>query len=64
MSDINQTRLKWVSSKDPKMLDLFCSKLPFKIEIKGNPVHDGKKWFLFFVLPEFEGVEFISRSLD
>lgn len=32
--------MQWVQSQD------------FKVEIKGNPVKDGSRWVLFFILPD------------
>lgn len=61
---INSTRLRYVASNNPDELVAFISALPFKVEIKGNPVALGKKWFLFFIIPEVEGLEFNSVDLS
>jgi len=49
---IDSTRLRAATSKDLESLLSWLNKLPFKVEIKGNPVFKDKKWYLFFVLPE------------
>lgn len=48
----DSTRLRFVSSKDIDNLLGWVNSLPYKIEIKGNPVLNKSKWFLFFVIPE------------
>lgn len=61
---MDKTRLRFVYAKDPKGLVAFCEALPFKVEIKGNPVLQGKYWYLFFILPEVEGIEFNSGAIE
>ena len=46
------TRLRYVSAKDPAKLALFLSKLGFRVEIKGAPVWDGKRWYVWFIPPD------------
>jgi hypothetical protein len=46
------TRLRFIASKDPTKLVEYCNSLPYKIEIKGNPVFNSKKFYLFFILPD------------
>lgn len=64
MASLETTRLRYVYSKDVEKLVQFCSELSFKIEIKGAPVFQGGKWFLFFILPENEAIEFKSGSIE
>lgn len=63
----NSTRLRFVASKDLGLITRWVESLPFKIEIKGNPVKDKGKWYLFFNLPEEENPTFkklITGDLD
>lgn len=63
--EIKSTRIRWVASKDKDLLMAWVSNLPYKIEIKGNPVLEGKKWVLFYILPESPALkEIIGRDLD
>lgn len=62
--EIKTTRLRWVSAKSPDDIVLFLDSLRYKVEIKGGPVRDKNRWFLWFVLPEVEGLEFESRGID
>lgn len=61
MAEITTTRLRFVSAKDPKDLGLFLDQLAFRVEIKGQPVWNGSRYILFFVIPdnvaEFSSVE-------
>lgn len=62
---IDSTRIRYFSSKDVDLLIQAVNSLPFKVEIKGNPVLKKSKWFLFFVLPESEAPQFRKfQSLD
>jgi len=55
---ISRTRLRFIKSKDPDRLVEYLSViLPYKIEIKGNPVFSKGKWYLWFVLPENDKLE-------
>ena len=49
---INSTRLRLFVSKDIEQLLLAVNGLPYKIEIKGQPVLIKGKWHLFFVPPD------------
>lgn len=60
---IVSTRLRFISSKSAKELALAVSKLRFKVEIKGGPIKDGKRWYIFFVIPEIEGFNWDSVDL-
>jgi hypothetical protein len=54
---IKSTRLRYISARKLNDLISYVNNLPFKIEIKGNPVLEGRLWVLFFILPEIEGIE-------
>lgn len=56
------TRLRYVFSKDPEALVEWLNAIPFKVEIKGNPVVVKNKFYLFFVLPD--DVEHPTGDLD
>ncbi len=43
------TRLRFVTAKDPQDLSKFLMLLGKRVEIKGAPVWDGKKWILWFI---------------
>lgn len=48
-------------------IEIVISELPFKIEIKGNPVWANKQWHLFFNLPDEDNPivnKFESMDLD
>ena len=64
MSEIINTRIRYVASKDVDLLISYVNSLPYKIEIKGNPILKGKKWFLFFILPDNANKEIITGDLD
>ena len=46
------TRLRYFSSKNPDDIVEIVNSLPHKIEIKGTPVYDGKKFYLFYIQPD------------
>ena len=48
----NSTRLRYLTSKDKDILSEAVESLPFKVEIKGAPILENKKWVIWFVLPE------------
>lgn len=50
MGKVDSTQLRYIRSKKLDLIQLYVVSLPYKIEIKGNPVFDGKKWTLFFTL--------------
>lgn len=52
MSEVFSTRLRAVRSKELDSLLAGINKLAFKVEIKGNPVRQKGKWYLFFVIPD------------
>jgi len=60
---IESTRLRAVSSKQLEDLLFWVDSLPFKIEIKGNPLRENGKWHLFFVLPESDSSLFKNMPL-
>lgn len=67
MENVNITRLRYVSSKNPDViLDYLNKALGYKVEIKGNPTFAQNKWFLWFVLPDniTLGKEVLFGDLD
>lgn len=61
------TQLRYACSTDPQLLVSWVNSLPFKIEIKGNPLLKGNKFFLFFTLIDqlpSEKVQLIGGDLD
>lgn len=56
------TRLRWVSSKDPMMLQTFLERLGSRVQIY-QVVFDGTKWFLWFV-PGDNSADILSGNLD
>jgi hypothetical protein len=55
------TRLRFVSSKSPEMIQRFCDRLGARIQIYQITFAD-KKWFLWFV-PSDKGADIKSRNL-
>jgi len=49
---VDSTRLRYIEAKKLESLIAYVNKLPYKIEIKGNPIVRDKKWFLFFIPPD------------
>lgn len=56
------TRLRFVSAKKPEQLVQFLGLLGRRVQLYGNPVWDGKRWFLWFV-PSDDGEDIPSRNL-
>ena len=57
------TQLRYVSAKSLDTLLVYVHQLPYKIEIKGNPIFRTNRWFLFFTLPDVVK-EIVSGQLD
>jgi len=55
------TRLRYVKTKDPKVLTLFCDYLGDRIEIK-NIQKDGSYWFMWFI-PNDKGSDIKSGEI-
>lgn len=62
MSSLGSTRIRYVSAKSAATIEQFITSLPFKVELK-TIVSQGDRFFCFFVLPEYEGLEFASVDL-
>ncbi len=63
MKESTSTQLRVVYSKDLDLLLTWVNSLPYKIEIKGNPLLNKGKFHLFYVIPD--GVkEIIGGDLD
>lgn len=46
------TQLRYIRASDPDTLVARVSSLPYKVEIKGNPVKDSKGWIMFYVVAD------------
>lgn len=68
MSEIINTQLRFVSSKDAERIAVYCNTLGYKVEIKGNPFFNpkDKKWYLWFIIPDIidSKLEAVSGDLD
>jgi hypothetical protein len=60
---LKSTRLRYIAAPEIAMLLTAVESLTFRVEVKGNPVRDGKLWFLFFVLPDDDRIRFNSIVL-
>jgi len=60
---MHNTRIRYISSKSIDDIMAFVNGLPYKVEIKGNPVPKGNKWFLFYILPEVNVRDFGNLEL-
>lgn len=58
-----ETRLRYIRTSSIDDLVIAVASLPFRVELKGNPVKDDGKWVIFFVLPEIDGLEWSSVDL-
>lgn len=45
------TRLRYVSAKDPNAITVFLSQIKMRVMVY-SVVHDGEKWFCWFVPPD------------
>lgn len=57
------TRLRFVSAKNARTIQLFCDKLGARIQIYGAPVFAKGRWYLWFV-PSDHGADIASRDLE
>ena len=64
MSNNASTKLRFVSSKDERLILAWVNRLPYKIEIKGAPIFARSRWYLYFVIPDLAGKEILSGQLD
>jgi len=60
MSEIKNTRLRYLTASSPADLEAKINTLPFKVEIKSINLQN-KKWVVFFVLPETAGINLVSE---
>lgn len=58
------TRLRYLKAKTEEEVSAAVTRLPFKVEIKGAPVWNGKRWVLWFVLPEEDGIEMGNMEIS
>ena len=61
---MHNTRIRYISSKSIDDIMAFVKGLSYKVEIKGNPVDKGNKWFLFYILPEISVQDFGNLELN
>jgi hypothetical protein len=51
--EIRSTRLRFIAAKQAEVVSALVSSLPFKVELKGNPVRsDDGYWYSWFVIPD------------
>ena len=62
MAEVQTTRLRFISARDPDSLSEALDLLPFKVEIKGPPQYAKGLWFLWFVIPELPGLNFVNKK--
>lgn len=60
----HHTRLRYVQSKKPEKLVQFLASIPFRVQIYGAPVWDGKLWTLWFVPQDDISKDVKSGLLD
>ena len=63
MPQVRSTRLRYIKASSLDVLSSAVDGLPFKVEIKGNPVKDGRAWVIWFVIPDehkFNSVDLTS----
>jgi hypothetical protein len=60
---LQSTRLRYISARTAGALSLAVSSLPFKVEIKGPPVFNNGRWFVWFVLPENPSIKLKNVEL-
>ncbi len=58
----DNTRLKFISSKDAEKISQFLNQLTFKVEIKQLVIQKGV-WFCWFVIPDTQD-KFKNINLD
>lgn len=49
MNEPKETRLRFVSAKRPMDIVEWLHRLGVRVQIYGQPVYDGKRWYLWFV---------------
>lgn len=57
------TRLRYVRSKDPDMIQQFLEAVGVRVQIYGAPVWTGEAWYLWFI-PDDRGADINSVNLD
>lgn len=62
MNEPLTTRLRFVSSRIPDDLVEWLDRLGVRVQIYGQPVFDGKRWYLWFV-PSDSGKDIKSIKL-
>lgn len=57
------TRLRYVRSRDPELIQQFLEAVGVRVQIYGAPVWTGESWFLWFI-PDDRGADINSVNLD
>lgn len=57
------TRLRYLKSRKPERFQEFLTALGVRVQVYGQPVWDGKSWWLWFV-PDDRGEDLPSVNLD
>lgn len=52
MEDVRNTRIRFISAKDPRIIERAINSLQFKVEIKHGPEWNGQKFYCWFVIPD------------
>lgn len=60
---IQSTRLRYITASSKEELVQAVDSLPFKVEIKEIIMESKTAWTALFVIPETEGLEFLSMDL-
>lgn len=61
MTEGRSTKLRYIMAASPDEIVLAVERLPFKVEIKGQPLQIKKDWILFFTIQD--NIEFKSLNL-
>lgn len=62
MSKPITTRLRFVSAASPERIVEYLDRLPYRVQIYGAPVWNGRRWFLWFVPPD--NVALVMKSVN
>lgn len=60
----SSTKLRYIKSKNIETISHYVNMLPYRIEIKGNPIFVSKKWVLWFVIGDNVENEILSGDID
>ncbi len=57
------TRLQWVSSQDPSIIEAFTKRIGIRVQIY-DIIFAKNKWYMWYVLPDDFSGEIKSGNLD